>query len=138
TFIRKACAILESECAIPLSLCHGDIRSQNIIVGLDGTIFLVDWDSAHEMPIVSDILDLTLRVPETRRFFSERMDAFSSQYPHENILEFRGQLFFAVVDRLVRYAGQRTLRKPRKFYDELVCANELLAEGLVLSREARP
>src|SRR5262245_18878812 len=104
--------MLESDFAIPISVCHGDIRSQNMIVRLDGTLFLLDWESAHEMPVVSDILDLTLRVPETRRFFSEQMDALAAQNPDRKVLGFRGQLFFAVVDRLVRYARQRTLRKP--------------------------
>jgi hypothetical protein len=132
-FIRKACELLESDFTIPFSVGHGDIRSQNIIVRLDGTIFLLDWESAHEMPVISDILDLTLRVPETRPFFSEQMEALSRQNPDKKVLGFRGQLFFAVVDRLVRYAQQRSLRKPRKFQDELACASQVLTEGASLT-----
>ncbi|MBN1574388.1 MAG: phosphotransferase [Deltaproteobacteria bacterium] len=134
-FIKRCVEILKSEALMPLSIGHGDLSTENMIMSRDGKIYVSDWELARQMPIVFDLTGIMSKVPRTRELFKERIDDLAVNNREKNILSFQDQHFLSVItvilqwEHSLRYTERIERGKDtflRKLNNSFGLANEIL------------
>jgi len=72
-FLNDISRLINHKMDLLCGIGHGDLSTGNMI-SANGRIYLIDWENAGPMPIVFDILKLSLEFPEIRGFFAERIE----------------------------------------------------------------
>ncbi|MEP6662296.1 MAG: phosphotransferase [Verrucomicrobiota bacterium] len=130
SFVEQTINFLGNGGLVTCSVGHGDLGLANLMMSNDGRVFVLDWECAKPMPIASDVLELALTVPETKKIFTEKLNQFATQRGEPAVLCGRAQFFFAIAEYLLRYGSTKRLQKPRKFMAHFDLADRLLRQGL--------
>ena len=102
TFISKAVELVESSSLVPYTIGHGDLGLGNMILGPDKQIYIVDWESARERPIMFDLWPILRKIPQARQYIASRFKDFISQNAGIPILPFRVQVFLSALLPILR------------------------------------
>jgi hypothetical protein len=85
----EQCLRLSDE-TLPLCIGHGDLGKSNLLVTLDGSIALLDWERSREMPIATDLIKLLFgHLPLIHRLAPElrhRTEDPKAMPPHRQFL----------------------------------------------------
>lgn len=107
TFLSSAVDLVESNFFLPYSIGHGDLSLGNMVLGPDEQVYIVDWESAKEMPIVFDLSAILKQVPQSRQYIESRVEDLISENEGIPILQFRAQVFLSVVAKILQWERVR-------------------------------
>lgn len=107
--LKKLDCLTEEKGLVPCSLCHGDLSLGNMIFS-DNLIYILDWEKAGIMPIVSDFIKIRKNVKEIDQDFEYHMKLIQEKYDFE-ILPFRKQLALKIIEKTLSYSELRDYYK---------------------------
>jgi hypothetical protein len=96
---------------LTVGLCHGDLHPSNILVGEDGRLWVVDWETGGVGPIIHDFLRAYFWYPSARQPLVALLDALD---PARTALPAVQQIAFMLAQmlqtRIDQTAGQAMVR----------------------------
>lgn len=135
-FIKRSMEILESKSLIPVSIGHGDLSTENMIMGRNGKIYISDWEFARQMPIVFDLYGIISKVPRSREYFKAKIDKLILSNKNRDILSFYDQCFLSILSMILKWEsslkytkkiGRKESKFERKLSDQFALSNEIIA-----------
>lgn len=98
----------------PMVLCHADVHTNNLLLGDDGRLYVIDWDDARLAPKERDLMFVLAEAGETARasFFAGYGDRLIdplllAYYQHEWCVEDLGAFAQEILDVEGASAGSR-------------------------------
>jgi hypothetical protein len=96
---------------LTVGLCHGDLHPSNILVGEDGRLWIVDWETGGVGPIVHDFLRAYFWYPSVRQPLVALLDALDPARKALPAMQQLGVMLAQMLQtRIDQTAGQAMVR----------------------------
>jgi len=99
---QSASAILRKHAVVPVSTGHGDLCLGNVILGDEGTLYLLDWEKSRRIPIAFDVAAFARRFAPVATACEKRFSLLASRRVDTPMLSFQQQQFAWTLGRIAR------------------------------------